>query len=107
MSEDDFVIDSRLGFHFISHSLKIFIDADFDTRAKRVYEDKIRKELNVTLDNTKENMKTRQESEKKRYMKYYNIDPYNTEQYDLVIDSTSKRPEEVVEEIIEFLDKKE
>jgi len=65
--EDNFVIDSRLGFHFIPNSIKIFLDADFEERAKRILADTIRKEHNVNLKTTKQNIKTREASEKKRY----------------------------------------
>ncbi len=104
--EDNFVIDSRLGFHFIPDSIKIFLDADFEERAKRILSDKIRKEHNVDLENTKEHMKVRKASEKKRYKEYYDIDPYDKSNYDLIVDATSITPEEVVEKIIEFVEKK-
>jgi cytidylate kinase len=104
--EDNFVIDSRLGFHFIPNSVKIFLDADFEERAKRILADKIRKEHNVNLENTKENIETRKASEQKRYNDYYNIDPYEKSNYDLVVDTTSISAEEVVEKILEFVEKK-
>ncbi len=101
--EDNFVIDSRLGFHFIPNSVKIFLDADFEERAKRILADKIRKEHNVNLKSTKEHMKTRKASEKKRYKEYYDLDPYDNSNYDLVVDTTSITSEEVVEKILEFV----
>ena len=102
-TKDNFVIDSRLGFHFIPKSKKIFIDADFEERAKRIFCDTIRKEHNVNLKSTKQNIRIREISEKKRYKKYYELDPYKKSNYDLVIDSTNKTSEQVVEEIIKFL----
>ena len=104
-NDDDFVIDARLGFHFIPNSVKIFLDADFKERAKRILADIIRKEHNVNLENTKKNMKIRKASEQKRYKKYYDIDPYDKSHYDLVIDTTSITPEEVVEKILGFVKK--
>ena len=103
--EDNFVIDSRLGFHFISNSVKIFLDASFEERAKRILADKIRKEHNVNLENTKKNMKVRKTSEQKRYKKYYNLDPYDKKHYDLIVDTTSISAEEAVDKIIEFTKK--
>ncbi|MBW2982554.1 cytidylate kinase family protein [Candidatus Woesearchaeota archaeon] len=104
--EDDFVIDARLGFHFIPNSIKIFLDADFEERAKRILSDKIRKEHNVNMENTKKNMKTRKVSEQKRYKEYYNIDPYDKKHYDLVVDTTEISPEKAAEKILEFVKKK-
>src|SRR3989338_8350240 len=70
--EDSFVIDGRLSYHFIPTSVKVFIDADFDTRAKRRFDDRRGEEHNVTMEKTKEQLKKREESEAKRYKKYYN-----------------------------------
>lgn len=104
--EDNFVIDSRLGFHFISNSIKIFLDAEIEERAKRILGDTIRKEHNVNLETTKEKMKKRVESEKKRYKEYYDLDPYDKNQYDMVIDTTDISPEDTVEKILKFIEKK-
>ena len=104
--KDNFVIDSRLGFHFIPNSIKIFVDADFEERAKRVLSDTIRKEPNVNLENTRKNIEERQNSEKRRYKDYYNLNPYDTSNYDLVIDSTNIPQEDVADKIIEFVNEK-
>jgi len=104
--EDNFVIDSRLGFHFIPHSLKIYLDCDFEERAKRILADRIRKEHNINLENTKKNMMEREKSEKKRYKEYYNLDPSDKKQYDLIIDTTSMSPEKTVDKILEFIKKR-
>jgi len=102
-TQDNFVIDSRLGFHFVSDSIKIFLDADFETRAKRILADTIRKEHNVNLNTTKENMKKREESEKKRYKEYYNLDTSDKSNYDLIIDTTNISPEQVVDKITGYI----
>jgi cytidylate kinase len=106
MEEDNFVIDSRLGFHFIPNSIKIFLDADFEERARRVFGDTIRKEQSVTLEHTKADMKRREESEKKRYMQYYGLNPYDLKKFELVIDDTKLTPDAVVRKIIEFVKKR-
>ncbi|MBD3249571.1 AAA family ATPase [Candidatus Woesearchaeota archaeon] len=103
---DNFVIDGRLSFHFIPNSVKIFLDADFEERAKRVMNDRIRKENNVNLENTRENIKTREDSERKRYREYYDLDYHDTSHYDLVIDTTDIGAEEAADKIIEFLKSK-
>jgi cytidylate kinase len=105
-TEDNFVMDARLGFHFIPGSVKIFLDADFEERAKRILADTIRKEHNITLKSTKRGMEIRKASEKKRYKEYYNLDPYDKKHYDLIVDTTSITPEEAVGKILEFIRKK-
>ena len=104
-NEDDFIMDGRLSFHFVKDSIKIFIDADFEERAKRILADRIRKELNVDLENTKENINKRVESEKKRFKEYYHVDPFDKGNYDLVLDTTDLTPEEAVEKIMKFIKK--
>jgi len=104
--EDNFVIDARLGFHFIPHSIKIYLTAQLNTRASRILSDRIRNEKNINLEKTVDNIKKRENSEKKRYREYYKLDPNNEEQYDLVVDTTQITPEQAVEEIIGFLKRK-
>ena len=104
-NEDDFVIDGRLSFHFIPNSVKIFLDAKLKERAGRIYKDRVRQEENVTPENTQQNIKTREESEKKRYLEYYKLDPYDKKHYDLVVDTTNMTPEQAVEKIIKFIQK--
>ena len=103
--EDNFVIDARLGYHFIPNSVKVYLDADFEERANRIFADRVRNELNVNLENTMENMRTREKSEKKRWTEYYHLDPADKNQYDLVVDTTSLSPEQAVDKIIEFIKK--
>lgn len=103
--EDNFVLDGHLSFHFVNDSFKVFVDADFEERAKRILGDKIRKEHNVDLESTKDNMKVREKSAQSRWLRYYNIDAYDKSQFDLVVDSTSKTPEELVSDIMNHLSK--
>lgn len=102
-TEDNFVIDARLGYHFIPNSKKIFLDADLKESAKRILADKGRKEKNVNLQNTTENIQKRQASEQKRYKEYYNLDIYDKTNYDLIIDTTKLTPEQVVDKILEYI----
>ena len=38
--EKNFIVDSRLGFLFIKKGIHIFLDADINVRAKRIFKDK-------------------------------------------------------------------
>ncbi len=105
--EENFVIDSRLGFHFIPNSIKIFLDADINIRAKRIVQDTIRNEHNVNHGQAAKNIKTREASEKKRYKEYYHLNYLDKKPYDLVIDTTELTIEQVVEKIVEFVKGKE
>jgi predicted cytidylate kinase len=102
-NKDNFVIDSRLGFHFIPKAKKIFLDADFEVRARRILNDKARKENNKNLEKAKENIKQREASEIARYKKYYNLNPYNKKNFDNIIDTSNSNPEEIVNNILSSL----
>jgi len=76
-------------------ALKIMITADLDTRIKRI----IKRENGDYKARLKEVLK-REKSEEKRYKNYYNIDIKDTSIYDLIIDSSSKKPEEIIDIIV-------
>jgi cytidylate kinase len=79
-------------------SFKIFIDADLNTRVNRI----INRE-NGDLKKRKKEILERERSEYARYKKYYNISLDDTSIYDLVVNSTNKTPEEIVNIILEKL----
>jgi len=103
-SEDNFIIDARLGWHFIPNSIKVFLDVDLDTGAQRIFNDLRETEKeNKTLEDTKKGIVRRMESETLRYKTYYGINCYDLNNYDLVVDTTNLNIEEVVDKIVEFV----
>ncbi len=109
--EDNFIIDGRLSFHFIPHSIKIYIDVDLNEGSRRILNDinsGLRKEEQAK--NIQEMVKktiARKKSETERYQKYYHLDPSQKSNYDLVLDSTNSTAEEVAEKIIKFVRSRE
>lgn len=103
-NEDNFLIDARLGFYFIPNSIKIFLDVDISEAAKRIYREKREDENNESFEETLKNIKARQESERKRYEKYYGIDFTNKSHYDIWIDTTNKSLEQIIELILGKID---
>jgi len=81
-------------------ALKIAILADIDTRTKRII-----KREEGSIKKRKEEIIKREKSESKRYKNYYNIDINDNSIYDIVIDSSNKSPEEIVNMIIAKLDR--
>jgi predicted cytidylate kinase len=99
--EDNFVIESRLGFHFIPDSFKVFLDVDDVTAAKRIMGDRRPdEERRNTLEESLESIKKRMESDRRRYKKYYNVDFEDRSHYDIVIDTTNLSPAQVVDRIV-------
>lgn len=98
--QDNFVIDSRLGFHFIPNSKKIFLEVDLNEAAKRIFKEKREHEQYSDVQESIEKIKTRIKSEDKRYMEYYDVDYHNKNNYDILIDTTNLKPEEVIGKIV-------
>ena len=109
--EDNFVIQGRTSFHFIPHSIKVFIGVDPDVGAKRVWshlkeEPHERNEGRLqSVEEVQASIKKRVASDQLRYQKYYQLDVYDRSHFDLVIDSTHLSAVEVVEKILEHIGK--
>jgi predicted cytidylate kinase len=74
----------------------VFVTASEDIRAERIAR-REGQEKDLVL----REIRTRERSEKKRYLAYYGIDPYDRSIYDLWIDSSEKSPEEIADLVIE------
>jgi predicted cytidylate kinase len=97
----DFVMDARLGWHFIPDSIKVFLEVDPAVAAQRIFEARRQSEIeNVTLEDTERAMRDRTESERKRYLDYYGVDYSDHDNYDLVIDTSHLTVDQVVEGIV-------
>ncbi len=75
--------------------LSVYITASEVVRAHR-----IGKRENRDPEAVLKEMQVREKSEKKRYMAYYGIDPYDKALYDLWIDSSNMTPESIADVII-------
>lgn len=105
-NEDNFVIDSRLGFHFIPNSIKIFLDVSLLEGAKRIYNTKRADEKeNTSLKNTTTSIKKRIHSECQRYKEYYGINHCDKKNYDIVINTTHITPQQAVNRILDKIRK--
>ena len=105
-TEDNFVIDARIAFHFIPKSIKIYCDANMDTAAQRVFKSKRNEEKLPSVNATKKELAKRIASEKMRYKKYYGVDYYDTKNYDLIIDTNGVTVEDMVKTVLDFLKEK-
>jgi cytidylate kinase len=97
--EGDLVLESRLA-GWIAHnegldSVRVWIACAEDVRAERVAgRDRLDPEAAAAAN------RARQESERRRYQRYYGIDIDDLGIYDLVLDSSSTGPDELVAAII-------
>lgn len=101
---DDFVMDARLGWHFIPESVKVFLEVDPETAARRIYAARRGSEHeNVSLSDTLVAIESRTESERKRYLTYYGLDYTDHSHFDLVVDTSDKTIDQVVDQILSHL----
>ncbi|MBC7081497.1 MAG: AAA family ATPase [Thermoplasmatales archaeon] len=94
------VVEGRLS-GWIAHlkkipAIKIWLECDENERIRRIVE----REGGEFAEKRKET-KEREESESRRYKKFYGIDLNDKSIYDIVIDTSSIPPEEVLKKIIE------
>jgi len=103
---DNFVIEGRTSWHFIPKSLKIFVYVDPEEAAKRIFKDST--ERNERKYHSVEEMKhailERMDNDSARYKKYYNIEVYNPENYDVVIDTTGLTIEQAEQKILAIVE---
>ncbi len=102
-TKDNFVIDSRLGFHFIPHSVKVFLDVAVDEAARRIFMQGRQHESYMDIEESLQKISERIASEDKRYRQYYKIDYHDKGLYDFVIDTTKLQVKQVVGKIVVFL----
>lgn len=105
--EDDFVISSHMAAHFIPQAFKVMLKVDMEEGARRVVQDSPNREDESysSHEHARESMTKILETNKKRYLKLYNHNPYEGKGYDLVIDTTRITAKEVVESILKELRK--
>lgn len=108
---DNFIIDARLGWYAVPESFKVYLRVDDDIAAQRAFNDNKRKgtEKFNTVEEQKQDMIKRFKLENERYFNLYNVHKEDMSNYDLVIDTSHKTPEEVAniikEEYFKWLEK--
>lgn len=83
------IFDSRLAWHFVEKSFKVFLSVDLNIAAQRVMNDNRGKEEQyATLEEAKEKLFQRAQTENMRYKDMYNLEYFNFSNYNLVVEST-------------------
>ncbi len=106
-TKDNFVVDGRLAAFFIPNAeARIFLETDNRVRAERILKEQREHERSKTLKETIANIKKRENSEKKRYQKYYGVNYLDKKLYNCVLDTTKLTPEQCVDKILIFINRK-
>lgn len=98
----DMVIDSRLGYYWIPESFKVFLDLDMDVATARIYKDAVENagrsnevdDVSSILD-VERQVKQRLNNEIRRFRSVYGVNPYNRDNFDLIINTSRHSPQTV------------
>ena len=99
--DKNIIFDSRLAWHFVEHSFKVFVSVSLDEAAARVMNDQRgQEERYSSLEEAKRLLAERAATEKIRYKDIYNLNYMDFSNYNLIIDSTYCTPDKIVEIIL-------
>ena len=98
---DKLIFDSRMAWHFATDTFKIFLTIDPMVAAVRVMADPRAEEPYETVEEARDMLIKRSRVERARFQELYGVDYYDKNNFNLVVDTSSRSPEEVVSLIME------
>jgi len=107
--EDNFILDSRIAFHFVPKAIKIFLKTDTKKAAERIWRDIQNNKRNAekhfkSLEEVRQSVIERQKSESQRYDRYYKINHLDMKNYDIVIDATNMTIWEEIDAVLKAIE---
>jgi len=100
--KSDIVVDSRLAFYWIPESFKVYLDLDLEIATSRIFKDTVSNNLRQSettatdsLDDVAKHVRERISTEQTRFKRLYNIDPYDSSHFDLIINTSRQNPQSV------------
>lgn len=102
------IVEGRVQYHFLPDSFKIYLKADINEAAKRIWHDLQKEKTKLqrnegnyaSAEDLKKHLWEREENDAQRYKQYYGLDHRKEDNYDFVLDTTHLTPEEVVKKIL-------
>ena len=98
---DNIILDSRLGFYAQPKAFKILLEVDEEVAGERIFKAERSTDKHATKKHAVDEVKERNSSDEARYLKLYDVDLWNPKNYNLVIDTSDRTPEEVLHIILE------
>ena len=98
---DDIILDSRLGFYAQPKAFKILLDVDEEIAWERIFKAERDTDKHATKKHAIAEVKNRNSSDEERYKKLYDVDLWNPNNYNLVIDTSDRTPQEVLQIILD------
>lgn len=103
--KNNFVLDSRIGFLFVKNAVHVFLDADLDLRAKRIFKNKRKLENYKKVGDVKKEINKRLRLERKMFKEIYSVDFTDLRHYDLVINTTGMNVKIISNIISKYLER--
>ena len=96
------IFDSRMAWHFVEKSFKIYMTAKPSEAAKRVMQnDRGNVEKYESLEDAEDNLIERKKVENERFKEIYNVDCADFKNFNLIVDSSFNTPDEIIKLIMD------
>lgn len=107
LSGKNYVVDSRMAFHFIPASFKVKLNVDALIAAERIFNDMERsgEKKYFSVKEAMESMLSRRALEVERFQNIYGVDIDNDYNFDCVVDTSFQKPEEICAFILKKFEK--
>ena len=100
--DEDMILDSRMAWHFVPQSFKVYLAVDINTAVERICTaNRGEVESYTSLEDAKTKILQRKSSENYRYLSKYKVDCSDMNNYDIIIDTTCRTPQEAADIIME------
>ncbi len=104
--EKNIVMDGIISFHVLQNSVKIFLYVEPKVGAMRIFKAKRADEPYKSYSEALKAVKKRIKEDYNRYKKIYKVDCHNPNNFDIIIDTSDLKINEVVKPILGFIKKK-
>jgi cytidylate kinase len=99
------VVDSRMAWHFMPHSFKLCLKVDPKIAAQRIWDHQRPGEGYANLAECLHAIEARKASERARFFRTYGVQLDDASNYDLVVDTSHRSPEETEALVFEAYEK--
>ncbi len=98
---DNIILDSRLWFFAQPKAFKILLDVDEEVGWERIFKAERDTDKHANKKHAIDEARERNSSDEERYKKLYDVDVRNPNNYNLVIDTSERTPEEILQIILD------
>ncbi len=106
-AETSIILDSRMAWHFLPNSLKVYLIVDPYVAAKRIWEAGRAEERYGSFEEALAANMQRQNYEKERFNNLYQVTCDNWRNYDLVLDTTTADPQSIADTVLRAVEELE